>query len=216
MDEESASGSPQETNSVEISPATNSIWMELEGLVDKKADIEGYMGWGYAESRYLDVYSVRGVKMGEDDEVKSLVIKFYNHMRMRDVVGLMDLYTPAKTKEETVAYRTILGLDDERGPILFNNVTSNFVVAGWKIAKRQEPDNKELITKDGDKYFVNVEEARKSWCNADPCAGTYSFENKSLYVFEIVREGLLWKVDKYYFLNQRNVGGGTKYEALMF
>ncbi len=86
-------------------------------------------------------------ELSEGKEVRDLVARFEKYINERNVSGLMDLYTPAKTKEEVSAYRTILGLDSNYGPILFSNVTSNFIVTNWKIARRQEPDSKELITK---------------------------------------------------------------------
>lgn len=149
--------------------------------------------------------------------VKSLVSKFEQYIQDRNVNDLMSLFTFPETKEEVASYRNLIGLDPDVGsPRLFNNVTSNFIVINWKIARRESPDNKELITKDGNKYFVDVEETRKSWCNSDPCAGTYSFEKRNIYIFEIISVNSQWMVDKYYFMNQRNVSGGPKYEALNF
>lgn len=154
----------------------------------------------------------------EEEEIKSLVTRFEKYIQDRNVQGLVSLFTPSETKDEIASYRNLMGQDPDVGsPRLFNNVTSNFIITNWKISRREYPDNKELITKDNNKYFVIVEETRKNWCNADPCAGTYSFENTGLYVFEIVNSNSNWMVDRYYLMNQNNSrNGGPKYEALNF
>ena len=218
VDKFSSYGSPQKVSLVEVSPTTNSLWTELEDNIDKEITVEGYMAWGYAESRYLQIISVKGTGNSEEADVKNLIAKFEKYIQDRDVQGLMSLYTPAKTKDEIASYRNLMGKDPDVGaPRLFNNVTSNFIVKNWKIARREYPDNKELITKVDNKYFVVVEETRKSWCNAVPCAGSYSFEDTSLYIFEIVNLNSQWTVDRYYFMNQNNSSnGGPKYEGLNF
>ena len=156
--------------------------------------------------------------ISEDAWIKILVTKFEKYIQDRNVQGLISLYTPAKTTKEIASYHNLMGKDPDIGiPRLFNNVTSNFIVTSWKIARREYPDNKELITKDGNKYFVVVEETRKGWCNAGPCVGTYSFENKATYIFEIVNSNSQLLVDRYYLMNQNNGrNGGSKYEGLNF
>ena len=54
----SAAGSPQKVSLVDVTPTTNSLWNELENNLNKEVTVEGYMVWGYAESRYLSVISV--------------------------------------------------------------------------------------------------------------------------------------------------------------
>jgi len=175
------------------------------------------MVWGYAESKYFQIISVKVTNNDEETEVKSLITKFEKYIQNRNVNGLMSLFTPAKTKEEIASYRNLMGQDPDVGsPRLFNNVTSNFIITNWRIARREYPDNEELVTKENNKYFVIIEETRKSWCNADPCAGTYSFENTGFYVFEIVKQGSSWMVDKYYPQPASPKTVVTKYEALNF
>jgi len=218
VDKFSSAGSPQKVSLVDAIPSTNNLWNELENNINKEIGIEGYMVWGYSESKYFQIINVKVTNNDEETEVKSLITKFEKYIQDRNVKGLMSLFTPAKTKEEIASYRNIMGQDPDVGaPRLFNNVTSNFIITNWKIARREYPDNKELIIKDNNKYFVTVDETRKSWCNADPCAGTYSFENTSPYILEIVNVNSQWMVDKYYLMNQGNTrNGGPKYEALMF
>lgn len=218
FDELDSQGRPSSVRFIDIIPGINSAWIELENNIGKEVTVEGYMVWGYSESRYLEIISVKSINnSSEEAEVKSLITKFEKYIQDRNVKALMPLFTSAKTAEETTSYRNLMGLDPDIGaPRLFINVTSNFIVTNWKIARREYPDNKELITKENDKYLVTVEETRKSWCNADPCAGAYSFENTGPYIFEIINVNSQWMVDKYYFMNQRNVNGGPKYEALMF
>lgn len=218
VDKFSSAGSPQKVSLVDAIPSTNSLWNELENNINKEIGIEGYMVWGYAESKYFQIISVKATNNDEETEVKSLITKFEKYIQDRNVNGLMSLFTPATTKEEIASYHNLMGQDPDVGaPRLFNNVTSNFIIINWKIARRKYPDNKELIAKDNNKYFVTVDETRKSWCNADPCAGTYSFENTSPYIFEIANVNSQWIVDKYYLMNQGNTrNGGPKYEALMF
>ena len=217
VDKFSSAGSPQKVSLADVTPTTNTLWNELENNIDKEITVEGYMVWGYAESRYLQIINIKGAGTSEEPEVKDLIAKFEKYIQDRNVRGLMFLFTSTKTVEETASYRNLMGLDPDVGaPRLFNNVTSNFIVTNWNISRREYPDNKELITKDNDKYFVIVEETRKSWCNADPCAGTYSFENTGFYVFEIVKQDSSWMVDKYYPQSSSPKTVATKYEALNF
>ena len=58
-DKLNASGlGPQPQSTVDIIPPTNVIWIDLEENINKEIGVEGYMVWGYAESRYLLVISV--------------------------------------------------------------------------------------------------------------------------------------------------------------
>lgn len=58
IDKSSSTGFPRKVSSVDITPSTNSIWNELEDNINKEITVEGYMVWGYAESRYLNVTNV--------------------------------------------------------------------------------------------------------------------------------------------------------------
>lgn len=155
----------------------------------------------------------------EETEIRNLIATFEKHIEERNVNALMSLFTPAATKEEIDAYKNLMGLEPPVGsPRLFGNVSSNFIVTSWKISKRVYPDNKEIISKESDsKYVVLVEETRKSWCNVDPCAGTYSFENSGFYVFEIIKKDSQRLVDKYYPQKASPQSPpSTKYEAFGF
>lgn len=55
IDEQSASGKPILTKQLDISPGNDEIFMRIIDNIGKKAEISGYMEWGYAESRFLRV-----------------------------------------------------------------------------------------------------------------------------------------------------------------
>lgn len=130
---------------------------------------------------------------------------------------MLSLYTPPETQDEINSYRNLIGQDPQiETPRLFNNVASNFIVTNWKIAKSEYPDNKELITKENNKYFVTVEETRKNWCNSDLCAGTYAFEHSGFYIFEIVKQNSSWMIDKYYPQTALPKNENTKYAGFNF
>jgi hypothetical protein len=59
VDEFSAAGSPQKVSFVYITPTTDHIWNAVENTINKEVAVEGYMEWGYAESRYLQITDVR-------------------------------------------------------------------------------------------------------------------------------------------------------------
>lgn len=54
-DKYSATGAPQPTDLVDINPTTNEVWRILEENLDREISLQGYMVWGYAESRFLEV-----------------------------------------------------------------------------------------------------------------------------------------------------------------
>ncbi|OGG02569.1 hypothetical protein A2Z33_02145 [Candidatus Gottesmanbacteria bacterium RBG_16_52_11] len=214
LDQGASAGSPRYTSVIDIMPDSDAVWREMENLIGEDVSAEGSMLTGYAESRF---FSVRGIGSPETGTVRNLVTRFEDHIRDRNVSGLMSLFTPAVTEAEISSYRDLMGLEPDTGSSrLFNNVTSNFIVTSWKIARRQYPDNAEMISKVGDTYFVTVEETRKSWCNAGDCVGTYSFENTGFYVFEIVKRSTGWLVDKYYPQPASPAREVMKYEALTF
>lgn len=194
-------------------PLGNDRYLAYEQVVKPMGDVD------LCESlKKMGIQDADVVPNTEETEVRNLITKFEKYIQDRNVKDLMSLFTPPQTQEEISLYRNLMGQDPDVGaPRLFNNVTSNFIVTSWEIARREYPDNKELIDKINDKYVVIIDETRKSWCNADPCAGTYSFENTSAYILEIVDVNSQWLVDKYYFMNQgNNRTGGVKYEALTF
>lgn len=154
---------------------------------------------GYLDDGFQDTSGSVQSDEKNEREVKNLVATFEKYIQSRDVEALMALFTPPATEEESESYRSLVGIEPKSDvPRLFNNVSTNFIVTSWGIAKG--PDGRELVVKENDTYFVTVEETRKSWCNAGPCAGTYSFENTSLYVYEIVKDDAQWKVNSYVFL----------------
>jgi len=61
LDNTSASGSPQETSSFDIIPSTNETWISLENNINKEVEITGYLAWGYAESKYIDIVSINPI-----------------------------------------------------------------------------------------------------------------------------------------------------------
>lgn len=58
VDKYSSAGSPQKVSLVDVTPTTNDLWNELENNIDKEVTVEGYMVWGYAESRFLQIIAV--------------------------------------------------------------------------------------------------------------------------------------------------------------
>lgn len=62
IDKFSSAGSP---SLVDIVPTTNSLWYELENNINKEVTAEGYMVWGYAESRFLQIGSINVKNSGD-------------------------------------------------------------------------------------------------------------------------------------------------------
>lgn len=153
------------------------------------------------------------VELEEIENVKKLVNNFETAIKEKNVADVMNYFTPPKNDEEEKIYNSII--TGPSGPRLFNNVASRFEVQSWKIARREYPDNNELISKEGEKYFVVVEEVRRSW---DPVAGDYSPWSSGFYVMEIVKsdDGLL--IDKYYWqqASLREEMSSLKYLGLGF
>jgi len=58
IDKFSSAGSLQKVSIVDIMPSSDNIWNVLEYNINKEINVEGYMVWGYAESRFLTVTSV--------------------------------------------------------------------------------------------------------------------------------------------------------------
>ena len=59
VDKFSSAGSPQKVSLIDITPTTNSLWNELGNNINKEIIVEGYMVWGYAESRYLQISAIK-------------------------------------------------------------------------------------------------------------------------------------------------------------
>lgn len=61
VDNTNASGLPQTVNSYLIVPKSNEIWKIIEESIEDKDSIkiEGYENWGYAESKYILVDSIK-------------------------------------------------------------------------------------------------------------------------------------------------------------
>jgi len=61
-DKFSPAGSGQYTSVISASPSSKNTWIDTENNIGKKVEIEGYMLWGYAESKYFEIISVKPVK----------------------------------------------------------------------------------------------------------------------------------------------------------
>ena len=55
LDKNSSSGSPQQVSLVDAVPDTNNVWIELTNNLNHEVEIQGYMEWGYAESKYFKI-----------------------------------------------------------------------------------------------------------------------------------------------------------------
>ena len=59
LDTSSSTGSPELLEQIDITPFSNNIWIEIQEKIDQKVTLEGYYLWGYAESKYMEVHSVK-------------------------------------------------------------------------------------------------------------------------------------------------------------
>jgi len=59
VDNNNASGVPQELNVVVVSPSTNDLWEKFEASINTDITVKGPMSWGYAESRFLSVTEIQ-------------------------------------------------------------------------------------------------------------------------------------------------------------
>ncbi len=53
LDEYNASGLPQEVSRIIVIPESKDLWVKLMDSVNLEVEIQGYMEWGYAESKYF-------------------------------------------------------------------------------------------------------------------------------------------------------------------
>lgn len=53
-----ASGLTQKKDTIVLIPATNALWQQVEENMNKKIIVEGFMRWGFAESRFLEATSL--------------------------------------------------------------------------------------------------------------------------------------------------------------
>ena len=53
LDEYNASGLPQEVSHIIVIPESNDLWVKLMDSVNLEVEIQGYMEWGYSESKYF-------------------------------------------------------------------------------------------------------------------------------------------------------------------
>lgn len=62
LDKNNSSGSPQQVSLVEAVPDTNAIWVELTNNLNREVEIQGRMEWGYAESKYFRITSIKSIQ----------------------------------------------------------------------------------------------------------------------------------------------------------
>ncbi|MEM2984918.1 MAG: hypothetical protein QXL24_06815 [Candidatus Jordarchaeaceae archaeon] len=173
---------------------------------------------GFVANKQLDLdfestTSTTSQEIEEIKEVKELVNNFETAIKRKNVVEVMSYFTPPKNTEEKELYDSIT--TGPAGPRLFNNVASRFEIQSWKIARREYPDNKELISKENGRYLVVVEEVRRSW---DPVKGGYSPWSPQIFVIEIIRFNNRWLIDKYFGqqLSPKKEISSLKYRGLGF
>lgn len=59
LDNDSPAGSPQWVSSVEVVPSSDVIWRSVQENLNRKVTVEGFMLWGYAESKYFRAESIQ-------------------------------------------------------------------------------------------------------------------------------------------------------------
>jgi len=94
VDKFSSAGSPQKVNLVDISPSTDSIWIELENNINKEINVEGYMVWGYAESRFLSVINVSRSSFTEAINIITAIPEIQTIEKSVIKAGRKPFYTP--------------------------------------------------------------------------------------------------------------------------
>lgn len=62
LDKNSSSGSSQQISLVDAVPDTNIVWIELTSNINHEVEIQGYMEWGYAESKYFRITSIKSIQ----------------------------------------------------------------------------------------------------------------------------------------------------------
>ncbi len=58
LDEDNASGLPQQVTLYGAVPNSDAVWKDLSENLDREVELQGYLLWGYAESKYFRVTSV--------------------------------------------------------------------------------------------------------------------------------------------------------------
>jgi hypothetical protein len=61
LDKDNSSGSPQQVSLVVTVPDTNIVWVELMNNINHEIELQGYMEWGYAESKYFRITSIKSL-----------------------------------------------------------------------------------------------------------------------------------------------------------
>jgi hypothetical protein len=59
LDSSSSAGYPVYLKQIDVIPLNDGVWIEIEENIDKQVTLEGYYLWGYAESKYLEVHSIK-------------------------------------------------------------------------------------------------------------------------------------------------------------
>ncbi|MFC1790656.1 hypothetical protein ACFLZP_04210 [Patescibacteria group bacterium] len=59
----------QEVSLLAIWPTTNDLWVTLENNLGQQILVEGYMAWGYAETRYFEITAIKNNQAGEVNEI---------------------------------------------------------------------------------------------------------------------------------------------------
>lgn len=62
LDKDSSSGSPQQVSRVDAIPDTNDVWTQLTNNINREVEIQGYIEWGYSESKYFRITSVKSLQ----------------------------------------------------------------------------------------------------------------------------------------------------------
>ncbi len=61
LDKNNSSGSPQQIDLVDTVPDTNRVWIELTNNINHEVEIQGRMEWGYSESKYFRITSIKSL-----------------------------------------------------------------------------------------------------------------------------------------------------------
>lgn len=146
IDKFSSSGSPQEVNLVDMTPATNYIWMEIENNLNQEVDVEGNMVWGYAESRFLSVTSLTSINVTKAINILKTLPEVQTIEKSVIKAGRKPFFTPEGETGDVVKISLresfpddphITRIDTFNVNIKTNKITVEDVVSGQDISLEQ-------------------------------------------------------------------------------
>lgn len=144
--------------------------------------------------------------LSEKGKILMVVTNFETLQKNKDP-NILNLFTPAQTSSEINDYNNLSGKDNNIGPRLYNNVSTNFNTNSYQVI--QNPANYSDIS-----CSIIVQENRSYY--GGPSNPQYLPSNPSGFTLILIKQQTNWKIDKYQNQNGKNSGQSDKYTGWLF